>query len=92
MNEKITYRARILLTHPFETCKILEISQGRAPECANSTIFCRVFISDIYKITFFFFMYPQYYGKESTFGIKIIELSDDESLRNSVKRNKFEKT
>ena len=67
--KKITYRARILLTHPFETCKILEISQGRAPECANSTIFCRVFISDIYKNTFFT-MYPQYYGKESTFGIK----------------------
>lgn len=36
-------------------------------------------------------MYPKYYGKESTFGI-VIELSDDESLRNSVKRNKFEKT
>lgn len=53
MKKKITYRARILLTHPFETCKILEISQGRAPECANSTIFCRVFISDIYKNTFF---------------------------------------
>lgn len=37
-----TYRPKILLTHPFETCKILDISHGRAPECANSTIFCLV--------------------------------------------------
>lgn len=33
---------KILLTQPLETCRIREISQGLAPEWANSTIFCRV--------------------------------------------------
>lgn len=37
-----SYLPKILLTHPLETCKILEISHGRAPECASSTIFCLV--------------------------------------------------
>lgn len=32
----------ILLTHPLETCNIRDISHGLAPECASSTIFCRV--------------------------------------------------
>lgn len=39
---KNNYLPNILLTHPFETCNIREISHGRAPECANSTIFCLV--------------------------------------------------
>jgi hypothetical protein len=38
----VPHLPKILLTHPFETCKIREISQGLAPECANSTIFCLV--------------------------------------------------
>ena len=37
-----TYLPNILLTHPFETCNIREISQGLAPEWASSTIFCLV--------------------------------------------------
>jgi hypothetical protein len=36
------YLPRILLTQPFDTCKIRDISHGRAPECASSTIFCLV--------------------------------------------------
>lgn len=36
------YLPRILDTHPLETWRILEISQGRAPEWASSTIFCLV--------------------------------------------------
>lgn len=36
------YRPRILLTHPFDTCRMREMSQGRAPEWASSTIFWRV--------------------------------------------------
>lgn len=36
------YLPRIFETHPFETCRILEISQGRAPEWASSMIFWRV--------------------------------------------------
>lgn len=36
------YLPNILLTHPFETCNMREISQGLAPEWASSTIFCRV--------------------------------------------------
>lgn len=36
------YLPRILDTHPLETCRILDISHGRAPEWANSTIFCLV--------------------------------------------------
>ena len=39
---KIAYRPRILDTHPLETWRIREISHGRAPEWANSMIFCRV--------------------------------------------------
>ena len=42
MNKIENYRPKIFETHPFETWRILEISQGRAPEWANSTIFCRV--------------------------------------------------
>lgn len=33
---------KILLTHPFDTCNMRDISHGLAPECANSTIFCLV--------------------------------------------------
>lgn len=36
------YLPSILLTHPFDTWSIREISQGRAPEWASSTIFCLV--------------------------------------------------
>ncbi|KAE8744540.1 hypothetical protein FOCC_FOCC008779 [Frankliniella occidentalis] len=32
----------ILETQPLDTCSILEMSHGRAPECASSTIFWRV--------------------------------------------------
>lgn len=32
----------ILDTHPLETCNMRDISHGLAPECASSTIFCRV--------------------------------------------------
>ena len=39
---QITNLPKILLTHPLETCRILEMSQGLAPEWANSTIFCLV--------------------------------------------------
>lgn len=39
---EFTYRPRILLTQPLLTWRILLISQGRAPEWANSTIFLRV--------------------------------------------------
>ena len=38
----ITHLPRILDTQPLETWRILEISQGLAPECASSMIFCRV--------------------------------------------------
>jgi len=31
-----------LETQPLDTCRMREMSQGRAPECASSTIFCRV--------------------------------------------------
>lgn len=37
-----TYLPRILDTHPLDTCRMREISQGRAPEWASSTIFCLV--------------------------------------------------
>lgn len=40
--KNFSYLPNILLTHPLDTCKIREISHGRAPECANSTIFCLV--------------------------------------------------
>lgn len=40
--QRATYLPRILETQPLDTCSILEMSQGRAPECASSTIFCRV--------------------------------------------------
>lgn len=33
---------KIFDTHPLDTCKILDMSQGLAPEWASSTIFCRV--------------------------------------------------
>ncbi|MPC65472.1 hypothetical protein E2C01_059606 [Portunus trituberculatus] len=33
------YLARILETQPLDTCRMREMSQGLAPECANSTIF-----------------------------------------------------
>ncbi|KAG8221858.1 hypothetical protein J437_LFUL003234 [Ladona fulva] len=38
----LTHLPRILETHPLDTWSIREISQGRAPEWANSTIFCLV--------------------------------------------------
>jgi len=38
----LQYLPRILETHPLETWRIREMSQGRAPEWANSTIFWRV--------------------------------------------------
>lgn len=37
-----THLPKILLTHPFDTCNMRDISHGRAPEWASSTIFCRV--------------------------------------------------
>lgn len=37
-----THLPKILLTHPLETWRIRDISHGRAPEWASSTIFCRV--------------------------------------------------
>lgn len=37
-----SYLARIFETHPLDTWSILEMSQGRAPEWASSTIFWRV--------------------------------------------------
>ena len=37
-----SYLPRILETQPLETWRILDMSQGRAPEWASSTIFCRV--------------------------------------------------
>ena len=40
--QKLPYLPRILDTHPLETWRIREISHGRAPEWANSMIFCRV--------------------------------------------------
>ena len=43
MNLQIeTYRPSILETHPLETWRMREMSHGRAPEWANSTIFWRV--------------------------------------------------
>lgn len=39
---KNTHRPNIFDTQPLETWRILEISHGRAPEWANSTIFCLV--------------------------------------------------
>lgn len=36
------YLPSILLTQPLDTCSMREMSHGLAPECANSTIFCRV--------------------------------------------------
>lgn len=39
---KTPHLPRIFDTHPLDTCSIREISQGLAPECASSTIFCRV--------------------------------------------------
>lgn len=41
-NKILTHLPSIFETHPLLTCSILEISQGLAPECANSTIFCLV--------------------------------------------------
>lgn len=38
----LDYLPSILETHPLETWSILEMSQGRAPEWASSTIFCLV--------------------------------------------------
>lgn len=40
--DNISYLPKILETQPLETCSILDMSQGRAPEWANSTIFCLV--------------------------------------------------
>lgn len=34
-----TYRPKILLTQPFDTWSMRDISHGRAPEWASSTIF-----------------------------------------------------
>ena len=39
-NDNFSDLPSIFDTQPFETWRILEISQGRAPLCANSTIFC----------------------------------------------------
>lgn len=37
-----TYLPSILDTHPLETWSMRDMSHGLAPECASSTIFCRV--------------------------------------------------
>ena len=39
---KDVYLPKIFETHPFDTCRMREMSHGLAPECASSTIFCLV--------------------------------------------------